>query len=246
LKGLETTIIEIGPSLLGMAVDLETSSWVTEHFRQQGVHVLTKSSAAKFVEQNGRVAGVETSAREEISCDFAAVGVGITPNVDIAKEAGLPVDNGIVVNDRLEVNGSGVFAAGDVARFYSPIFGKHLRVEHYDVAVKHGKVAGANMAGGQESFNELPYFFSFMFKLRIEVWGHISPEAKVVRRGQLELTEKGGFAQFYVKDDMVDAYLSVNRSFKEAQAAQKLILSRRQVQVSSLQDEKTDLSSLSA
>jgi NADPH-dependent 2,4-dienoyl-CoA reductase/sulfur reductase-like enzyme len=203
---------------------------------------MTNEAAARIVEANGRVAGVETKTGKTIPSDFVAVGIGITPNVELAKEAGLPVDNGIVVNEQLQVDNASVYAAGDVASFYSPAYGKHLRLEHYDVAAKHGEVAGANMAGAQEAFSELPHFFSSMFKLRVEVWGDATQRDVVVRRGPLQLSDKGGFAQFYLAQRRVQAYLSVNRPSKEAEEAKNLILGRQTIEdISLLGDQSAGL-----
>jgi len=244
-KRLDATIIEVGPSLLSAALDSETAQWITEYLARQGIHVLVNERAARFVEADGRVAGVETKTGTQVLGDFAAVGIGIAPNVELAQEAGLKVENGIVVDERLRADAADVYAAGDVARFYSPVFDKHLRVGHYDVAVKHGAIAGASMAGGDETFAELPYFFSFMFKLRTELWGDPTQRDTVIRRGSLELSEKGGFAQFYLNGDRIQAYLSVNRPSMEAQAAQELILKRQRIENASvLADESRDLSAL--
>lgn len=244
-KGLDTTIIEFFPTLLNAALDPETARWITEYLAKQGIHVLTNEAAARFIEANGRVAGVETKTGKEALGDFVAVGIGITPNIELAQEAGLKVENGIVVDERLRAEKTDIYAAGDVARFYSPVFSKHLRVEHYDVAVKHGAMAGVNMAGGDERFAELPYFFSFMFRLRTEFWGDPTQRELTIRRGPLELSDKGGFAQFYLSGGRIQAYLSVNRPSKEAQVAQQLILKRQTIENTSLlSDETADLSRL--
>jgi 3-phenylpropionate/trans-cinnamate dioxygenase ferredoxin reductase subunit len=244
-QGLDTTIVEVLPSLLSLPLDPETAQWITKYFIEQDVRVLTNETTARFVESNGRVAGIETKTGKTIPADFVAVGIGITPNVELAKEAGLPVNNGIVVNEQLRVDDTSIYAAGDIASFYSPLFGKHLRLEHYDVAAKHGEVAGANMAGGQERFTELPHFFSSMFKLRIEVWGDATQRDMVVRRGPLEFSDKGGFAQFFLSQERVQAYLSVNRPYKEAEPAKNLILGRQPVKdVSLLGNESVDLNNV--
>jgi NADPH-dependent 2,4-dienoyl-CoA reductase/sulfur reductase-like enzyme len=109
-KGLDTTIIEVGPSLLNAPMDAETAQWITEYFTERGVHVLTNEAAARFVEENGRAVGVETKTEKEVRGDFVAVGIGVAPNVELAQEAGLAVDNGIIVNEQLEVDNKGVYA----------------------------------------------------------------------------------------------------------------------------------------
>lgn len=226
-KGLDVTVVEMGPYLLNMALDEPTGRWMTDFLVAKGVQARTGVRASAFHGDNGRLSALETSDGARIPADFAVVGVGVAPNVELAQAAGLKVDNGIVVDETLRTSAEGVYGAGDVARFYSPTFEKHLRVEHYDVAVRQGKIAGANMAGGDAAFTDLPYFFSDMFELKTHVHGDLSDYDRVVRRGELKVTEQGGFAQFYLKDGRLMAYLGVNRKLKDERAAQKMILARR-------------------
>ena len=245
LKGLDTTVIEVGPYLLNMAFDEPTGRWVTDYLLAKGMKARCGERAAKFLGEAGHVAGIETSGGQRVPADLVVVGVGLAPNTDLAKTAGLQVDNGIVVNERLESNEAGVYAAGDVARFYAPVFERHLRVEHYDVAVRQGKTAGANMAGAGIAFTELPYFFSDMFELHIHVHGILSDHDRVLLRGERRLTDQGGFTQFYLKGARIMAYLGVNRKLKEERAAQKLISSRRTFDdTAPLVDPAVDLASL--
>lgn len=245
LKGLDTTVVEVGPYLLNMAFDEPTGRWVTDYLAAKGLKARCGERAARFLSENGRLSGIETSGGATIPADLAVVGIGLSPNTDLAKNAGLTVDNGIVVNERLEASAPGVFAAGDVARFYSPVFERHLRVEHYDVAVRHGKVAGANMAGAEVAFAELPYFFSDMFELRIHVHGILSDHDRILLRGERRVTDQGGFIQFYMKGPRIMAYLGVNRKLKEERAAQKLIASRRTFEdPTPLEDTGVDLAAL--
>ena len=245
MKGLYTTVVEVGPYLLNMAFDEPTGRWVGDHLAAKGLRVRCGERATRFLGRDGRLAGIETSGGATIPADLAVVGVGLIPNTDLAKAAGLEVDNGIVVNERLEASAPSVYAAGDVARFYAPVFERHLRVEHYDVAVRHGKVAGANMAGASVEFTDLPYFFSDLFELRIHVHGTLSDHDRVVLRGERRLTDQGGFIQFYLKQGRIMAYLGINRKLKEERAAQKLILSRRRFDdPSMLADPSADLVAL--
>ncbi len=245
MRGLDATAVEVGPYLLNLAFDEPTGRWVMDYLSSKGMHVRCGERAMKFIGDAGRVTGVETSTGAVIPADLVVVGVGLVPNADLAKAAGLAVDNGIVVNERLEASVPDVYAAGDVARFYSPVFERHLRVEHYDVAVRHGKVAGANMAGAGVSFAELPYFFSDMFELRIHVHGTLSDHDRILLRGERKLTDQGGFVQFYMRGPRIMAYLGVNRKLKEERAAQKLISSRREfTDTTSLEDPASDLAAL--
>ncbi len=245
MKGLDTTVIEVGPYLLNMAFDEPTGRWVMDYLTSKGMKVRCGERASKFLGERSRVTGVETSAGATLPADLVVVGVGLVPNTDLAKAAGLEVDNGIVVNERLEASLPDVYAAGDVARFYAPVFERHLRVEHYDVAVRHGKVAGANMAGAGVAFTDLPYFFSDMFELHIHVHGTLTDHDRIILRGARHLSDQGGFIQFYMKGARIMAYLGVNRKLKEERAAQKLIASRREFSdAKPLEDVNLDLVAL--
>ena len=160
-SGLQTTLIEVAPAPLSLVLDVETCAFITSFLSQQGVALRTGTAATRFFGEEGRVQGVVTDSGENIEADVAVIGVGIAPNTELAAAAGLSVDNGVVVNEYLEA-AEAIYAAGDIARYYSPTLQRHLRVEHYDVALQHGRTAGANMAGARVAYTELPYFFSHM------------------------------------------------------------------------------------
>ncbi len=224
--GLATTVVELTPGVLSLVLDAETSGFIESFLRQQGITVLTNTAAAHFVGEQGRVRAVVTNTGAELEADLVAVGVGIAPNTELAAAAGLSVDNGVLVNEYLEA-APGVYAAGDIARYYSPPLGRQLRVEHYDVALQHGRVAGANMTGDQRSYTELPYFFSHMGPLHIDVIGDMSRRQQSVRRGALSL--EPGFAQFYFADDLLQAVLCINGDPALFQAARARVAERRPV-----------------
>ncbi len=221
-KGIKTTIIEVGSKILGRVFDEETAVWVQNYFEKKGVKILTNTIPKQFIENDGKVVAIETQSGDKIKADFIAVGIGISPNVELAKNAGLGTDNGIWCNEYLQTSVPDMYAAGDVANFYSPVFGKQLRLEHYDLAIKQGKTAGTNMTGKLESLTELPYFFSFMFDIRIEVYGDMGKYDRVVVRGK---PEEGHFVKMYLLDGVVNAVMLVN-SKEDANSVKKLIMSR--------------------
>ncbi|MDG6899957.1 MAG: FAD-dependent oxidoreductase [Nitrososphaerota archaeon] len=219
-KGVETTIIEAASSMLSLAFDPTTAKWVESYFVEKGVKVVTGSSAAEFLGEGGRVTAVKTKDGTAFPADLVVVGIGIMPNTDLAEKAGLKVDRGIVVNEYLETDSPGIFAAGDVARFFHPVFQSHLRVEHYDVAVSHGRVAGANMAGGRVAFTEMPHFFSYMFDLTINAYGDMNKREVELRRGEVG---RNGFMQFFFNGGRLTAFLSANRPPGEIKAAREIL-----------------------
>jgi 3-phenylpropionate/trans-cinnamate dioxygenase ferredoxin reductase subunit len=222
-KGIDVTIVEAFPSLLSLAFDAETARWIENYFISKGVNVMTNAFAVEFVGENGRVTGIRTKDGTFVAGDFVVVGVGIIPSTELAEQAGLKVDRGIMVDEFLETSAPNIFAAGDVARFYHPTFGHHLRVEHYDIAVKHGKLVGASMAGDKKPFTEMPYFFSYMFDLTINAYGDMGRRETIIRRGELGMN---GFFQFFFADGRLQAFISMNRPNDEVQVAKDILLRR--------------------
>ena len=240
--GLHTTVVELTPAVLSLAIDAETSQFIESYLRQQGVTVLTEVGAARFEGKDGKLTAVVTHTDEHIEADIVAVGIGIIPNTELAAEAGLTVDNGVVVNEYLEA-AENVYIAGDIARYYSPTMGRHVRVEHYDVAMQHGRTAAANMTGERQAYTELPYFFSTMGDINLNVIGDMGKREQCVRRGPLRL--EPGFAQFYFAEDLLQAVLSVNRNGQLLQAAKERILSRQPVaDLQAFADETKELAAL--
>ncbi len=242
-KGLKTTIIEVGSKILGRVFDEDTAVWVQNYFEKKGIRILTGTVPSKIIEKNGRAVGVESKSGEILEADFVIVGIGISPNVELAKNAGLKVDNGIWCDEYLQTSDLDVYAAGDVANFYSPVFKRQMRLEHYDLTIRQGKTAGANMTGRCEPLVDLPYFFSFMFDIRIEVYGDMGKYDNVVVRGR---PEEGHFVKLYLLDGVVNAVMLVN-SREDAGAIKKLILSRHKLSdFALLKDQSTPLGQMLA
>ena len=225
-KAISTTIIEAGSKILGRVFDSDTASWLERYFSRKGVKIMTKTMPLECVGNNGKVTGVKLQSGEVVPADFVVIGIGINPNVELAKNAGLQVDNGIIVNEYMQTSNPDIYAVSDVARFYSPVFGRHMRLEHYDLAIKQGKLAGQNMTGKTKPFEELPYFFSFMFDVRIEVYGDMSKYDTVITRGIP--TENGNFTKFYLDNNIVNAVMMVTRK-ENVEDIKQLIRLRKKI-----------------
>ena len=225
-RGLEVVVVERSSHLLSAAIDEETAGWIQAYQKKKGVRILTNSGVARILGENNQVRAVELDDGRVLTTDFVVAGIGIIPNTEIARDAGLKVDNGIVVDEYMETSSDEVYAAGDTAKFYSPLFKRSLRVEHVDVAQKTGTVAGRNMTGRKrQPFDEPPYFFSNQFDIEIKAYGDLSRRTSTVRRGAMN--SKTGFIQFYFDESMLNGILSVNADWKEIEMAKTILELRR-------------------
>jgi NADPH-dependent 2,4-dienoyl-CoA reductase/sulfur reductase-like enzyme len=167
--------------------------FVAEYFREKGVEMLSEDTVA-FVEGTT----VHTGSGRTLEADAVVAGLGIVPNAELAEAAGLPVDNGIVVDRYGRVDGrDDVFAAGDVANYPNLVLGGQFRVEHEDHANTHGKLVGANMAGANQPYDHLPLFYSDLFDLGYEAVGEVDSRLATVETWE-EPNRKGTIA--YVDD----------------------------------------------
>jgi 3-phenylpropionate/trans-cinnamate dioxygenase ferredoxin reductase subunit len=150
----------------------ELSDHLNSFFRQKGVEVLA-SSKVQDLKKSGNRYHLITVDDDTIQVDGVIAGIGIQPNVELAQAAGLMVGNGIIVDETLHTNQPEIFAAGDVAEFGNPTLNKRLRIEHEDNANTMGKQAGRNMAGANEPYHHLSYFYSDLFELGYEAVGEL-------------------------------------------------------------------------
>jgi 3-phenylpropionate/trans-cinnamate dioxygenase ferredoxin reductase component len=178
----------------------------------------------------------------EVAGDLVLAGVGVTPDVELARAAGLEVDDGIVVDQRLQTSDPAVFAAGDVANAFHPLFGRHLRVEHWANALHQPVVAARAMLGKPASYDRLPYFFSDQYELGMEYTGFVAPGAsdRVVVRGDLAARE---FIAFWLAGDRVLAGMNVN-VWDVTGPIGDLVRSRRSVDAGQLADPSVPLEDL--
>jgi NADPH-dependent 2,4-dienoyl-CoA reductase/sulfur reductase-like enzyme len=157
----------------------DLSSFLNDLYRQKGVEIVFGDAVAAL-EQIGDRSIVRTRAGRSFEVDGVVAGIGIRPNVELAQEAGLQVDNGIVVNEHLLTSAPDIYAAGDVAKFFHSALGKGVRVEHEDNALAMGKLAGRNMAGADEPYTHIPMFYSDLFELGYEAVGELSSKLETV------------------------------------------------------------------
>ena len=206
------------PGICSRVFPAELSNFVTDFFRQKGVEFRLGETVTGVRESGGSLV-LTLKSGTELEAESVVAGIGITPDVALAKQAGLAVGNGIVVDELLRTSDPDIFAAGDVAEFYSPLLEKRVRLEHEDNANRTGKQAGRNMAGAGEPFHHLSLFYSDLFELGYEAVGEIDVRLETIV-DWIEPFRKGVI--FYMKDARVRGVMLWN-VWKKVPAARKLI-----------------------
>lgn len=196
----------------------DLSRFLVEYYGEQGVSVRTGEGLAGLSERAGKVV-IRTTTGADLPVDVVVAGLGIRANVELAEQAGLRVDNGIVVDERLHAGAPDIYAAGDVATFFNPALGTRIRVEHEDNAVTMGAAAGREMAGHGSSYTHLPFFYSDLFALGYEAVGDLDPRLETVADWKESFREG---VVYYLKDGRVRGVLLWN-TWGQVDAARALI-----------------------
>jgi NADPH-dependent 2,4-dienoyl-CoA reductase/sulfur reductase-like enzyme len=198
------------------------SAFLKAYYEEKGVNVISDGSVVNIDNRNGRLL-VRSNKGGGISADAVVAGLGIVPNVDLAKDAGIATDDGIIVDESLMTTKPDVYAAGDVANFHSPALDRRMRVEHEDNANTMGRAAGRNMAGAPEPYHHLPFFYSDLFDLGYEAVGELDARLEIFEDWREEF-RKGVI--YYCKDDVVRGVLLWN-TWGQVAAARELITSKK-------------------
>ena len=140
---------------------------------------------------------------------LVVVSIGAVPRTQLAQEAGLAIDNGILVDACLQTSHPGVYAIGDVANQDHPLLGR-IRVEHWDTAIEQGKIVAANLLGAQTPYDRMPYFFTDQYDLGMEYVGRPGPDARIHIDGEADDLEHLNFRAYWIEDGLVTAAMHVN------------------------------------
>jgi 3-phenylpropionate/trans-cinnamate dioxygenase ferredoxin reductase component len=204
-RGLDVTVIEAQSVPLERVLGPELGAVYRDMHADHGVRMLFGAGVEAF-EGAAAVERVRTSDGRELACDFVVVGVGVQPRTQLAAGAGVAVDNGVLVDERLQTDAPGVFAAGDVANALHPFYGGRIRVEHWANALNQGPAAAGNMLGRAAPYDTIPYFFSDQYDVGMEYAGYARSWDRVVFRGDPATRE---FIAFWLVDDRVIAGMNV-------------------------------------
>jgi 3-phenylpropionate/trans-cinnamate dioxygenase ferredoxin reductase subunit len=219
----------------------EVGGYFQRVLEEHGIDVHGGQEVARFEGSDGQVGKVVTKAGLELEADFVVLGIGVQPDVMLARSAGLELGDagGVKCSSRLESSVSGIYAAGDICEYDSPVHGQPMRIEHWDVAFNQGKTAALNMLGADRPHDVVPYFFSDLADwTSMEYVGPGSGD--VVIRGSMD---EGEFTAFYLDDGEVKAALTVGRS-DDLEHARRFIKEHAKLDSKALSDPGSDLASL--
>jgi len=230
-RGVHATVIEAQPHIWARFTDVTLAGFFQDYCTQKGVTFHTDEMVTEIRGQT-RASSVVTRSGTELPCDFVCIGVGIVPNVELARQAGLNVDNGVLVNEYLQSSHPDIYAAGDVANYQDPVFAKRRRVEHWGHAEYCGQLAGQNMAGATNPYNLVTYVWSDIFDLHLEFAGDETEHDQLLLRGRFD---DKSFTVLYLKRHALTAYFAVNANSKDFPTLQRLIRHKKDLAGKELQ-----------
>ena len=240
--GLAVTVLEMAELPLLRVLGREVAQVFATLHQENGVDLRCGVQVAEITGSGGRADGVLLTDGSRIEADVVIVGVGITPNSQLASAAGLEVSNGIRVDAQLRSSDPDIYAAGDVANAFHPLLGKHIRVEHWANALHQPQTAARAMLGQDVAYDRVPYFFTDQYDLGMEYSGYVEPDGydEVVFRGDAGQRE---FIAFWLSGGRVLAGMNVN-IWGVNDAIQGLVRAGQPVGQDALQDPDRPLESL--
>lgn len=232
--GCEVTVIEMAELPLLNVMGREVAEKFAALHRAHGVTLELNVGVTAIERKGDHDYEIRLTNERAVKTNVIVAGIGIVPNIELAEEAGLVIDNGVLVDEHLVTSDPDIFAAGDVANAYYPLFGTHLRLEHWSAALNQGPVAAANMQGRSVAYDRVPYFYSDQYDLGMEYTGFVQKNDydRVVFRGD---TAKGEYIAFWMKDGRVLAGMNVN-VWDVTDVIANLVRSRAQVDETKLAD----------
>jgi len=239
--GLDVTVIEMADRVMSRVVSPEISDFYQIEHTNKGVK-LKLSTGIAALRGKKRVKQVETTDGEEIRADFVVVAIGILPNIELAEQAGLNIDDGVVVDDRCLTSDKDVYAVGDCTSHPSEIYDRRLRLESVHNAVEQAKTAANNLCRIETHYSQVPWFWSDQYDLKMQIAGLSEGYDDVVIRGN---PADRSFACMYLKDNCLIAVVAVNAP-KDFVQSKALIAARAVLSTEKLADSAISLKDLAA
>ncbi len=234
--GMEVTVLEALPRVLQRVTAPEVSAFYSRVHGEEGVNVVTEASV-EALEGDGMVQQVRLGDGNILSADLVVIGVGVMPATELAEQAGLEVDNGIVVDEFARTTDPDIVAAGDCTSHFNPIYDRRLRLESVQNATDQAKVAANTLCGKLEAYNALPWFWSDQYDLKLQIAGLSQGYDRVVLRGSADSGRS--FAAFYFEGDRLLAVDAINRP-REFMLARRALAAGQSANPELLADDKAE------
>jgi 3-phenylpropionate/trans-cinnamate dioxygenase ferredoxin reductase subunit len=238
--GKNVTVVEALPRLMSRVVAPIISDFFREYHASQGVKILCGKSVTQILGDGGKVRGVRLATGEDIPADLVLIGIGIVPNIELAAAAGLPVSNGISVNEFLQTADPNIFAIGDCAEYPNEFAGGRVRLESVQNAADQAQCVAAAVAGHPAPYKSLPWFWTDQFEIKLQMAGISLGHDRIVMRGS---SESRKFSVFYFRGEKLIAIDSINRPV-DHMMGRKLIATGAKVTPELAADENADLKKL--
>ena len=225
-QGIHVTLLTQGHVLFSQVKDAEVGALFERMLAARGVQLVLDADVAEVRGSGGRrrrPRSVLLRDGREFPCDLVAIGIGVEPVTGYLEGSGIALDNGVVVDRYLQASHEHVYAAGDVANFYDPVFSIRRRIEHWDNAIKQGRLAARNMLGMRVPYDEVSYFAAAVFDVSFQFIGVADDTPEHVRLGTLE---ERSAAILYLKNDVPRALFTTGRPARETRAIEALIRHR--------------------
>ena len=238
--GMAVTVLEAQPRVLARVTSPEISEFYTRVHREEGTEIIT-NAAIDAITGEGRVSGVALADGRTLPADLVLIGVGVLPATELAEQAGLETNNGIVVDEFARSSDHDIVAAGDCTLHYNPIYDKQLRLESVQNANDQAKVAARTLCGNLEPYCALPWFWSDQYDLKLQIAGYSQGFDRVILRGST--TTGRSFAAFYYAGDKLLAVDAINRP-KEFMMAKRFLAEGKTADPAKVADESIDVKAL--
>lgn len=238
-QGVDVTVLEAMDRVLARVTSPQVSEFYQHVHAQEGVKVRLNTQLEKFTDVDGQFSAIVNDG-EQLLFDSAVIGIGVIPNSELAEQAGLSCDNGIVVNEFTQTDDPSIFAIGDCSNHPNQFYNKRVRLESVPNAVEQAKTAASVICGSPKAHDALPWFWSDQYDIKLQTAGLFNDYDQVVVRGESAARK---FAVFYLKDAYLIAVDAIN-SPVEFMISKKLILNRVQPNLEQLADPDVAIKSL--
>jgi len=238
--GKSVRVLEVQPRLMPRVVSPILSDFYRDLHTSHGVAITLGVAPTEIVGNQGKVSGIALDDGSVCPADLVLIGIGVIPTIELAREAGLSVSNGILVDERLRTEEESIYAIGDCANHPNPFAGGRARIESVQNAVDQAKCVAAAIMGHSENYRAVPWFWTDQFDIKLQMAGLSAGGSQVATRGEIESRK---FSVFYFRDGRLAAVDSINRPADHI-AARKLLGAGTGITPDQAADLSLDLKSL--